>query len=515
MSIFNWLKGKKQSALLFKKSDDAAMMEATNPLRGMTERALQDVFDYSRRGSYARLQWIYNEIECADPTLLTVAERRDSAAGDCDFRITSPDGRRVDGFDETLAAEQREALEYAYGRCERSLPGLASHLCGAYFRGYAHARPVFDGLHLTGFEHLDQWNFCRDTLTGEWYWNPSASDGAECTIIPPGELITLGSRRHIDYPALAIYIRLALGERKYGIWLERYGIPPVTVIMPEFADTDDVSSYFEAADRMSRAGGGALPYGSIVNYANEARGSNPFEPFLLHQRELIVTMATGGTLTTLASPTGIGGGASDVQDKVWRSIVRRDNRSAGDVIDGALSARLLAPHFPGRPVLARFEFATEESPTATEVFEEAAAARQAGYTVDQAELEQETGWKLAPYEITPAAIQQPLYNTAVLNKAEPAAAPISEPSALASDLEPLAARLAAALDLPDAEMPAALQALLKDAPDLFRQIDESGLFTSELETKLAHAFAAGFNPESPSSSGSLAARSSTKGATAQ
>lgn len=490
MSFLNWFKKSSGKARPFEKSRDAALMEAMNPLRGMTERGLQDVFDYSRRGSYARLQWIYNEIEAADPTLLTVAERRNSAAGDCDFRISSPDTRRVNGFDETLAAEQRQALEYAYGRCERSLPGLASHLCSAYFRGFAHARPVFEGTTLIGFEHLDQWNFCLDTSTGEWYWNPSASDGADCTAIPPGELISLVARRHIDYPALAIYIRLALGERKYGIWLERYGIPPVTVIMPEFADPSDEGKYFDAADRMSRAGGGALPHGSLVNYANEARGSNPFEPFLLHQRELIVTMATGGTLTTLASPTGIGGGASDVQDKVWRSIVRRDNRSAGNTIDAALTARLLAPDFPGRPVLARFEFATEESPTATEVFEEAAAARTAGYTVDQTELEKETGWKLQPYEPAAPAPIPPVYNRAVLNKAETPAPP--DPQPLASDLQPLAARLSAALALPDAEMLTALNALLKEAPALFRQLDASGLYTAELEQKLARAFAAGF-----------------------
>ena len=41
-------------------------------------------------------------------------------------------------------------------------------------------------------------------------------------------------------------------------------------------------------------------------------------------------------------------------------------------------------------------------------------------------------------------------------------------------------------------MLAELDAIRKDAPDLFRRIDESGLFTSELETKLARAFAAGF-----------------------
>lgn len=496
MSLFGWLKRNKSGGVPFKKSEAEAMLSLVNPLAGMTERGLQNVFDTARRGCYARLQWIYNEIEAADPTLLTVAERRESAAGDCDFRITSPEGRRADGFDAALAADQRAVLEYAYGRVERSLPALSEHLCGARFRGFAHARPIFDGGRLAGFETLDQWNFCRDTATGRWWWNPSASDGAPDAVeIPAGELVSLVAKRHIDYPALAIYIRLALGERKYGVWLERYGIPPVTIIMPEFADTTDQDKYFEAADRMSRAGGGALPFGSQVSYANEARGANPFDLFLRHQQEQIVIMATGGTLTTLASPTGIGGGASGAQENVWRSITRRDVRAAGDAIDAALSARILAPLFPGRPVLARFEFATEERPTAAAVFEEAGMARAAGYTVSQAELEEETGWKLTPYDAAAAATVQNTRPGTALNKAGGETATDPDAAALAADLKPLAERLAAALELPDAEMLAELEAIRTAAPDLFRKMDESGLFTAELEEKLARAFAAGYTEE--------------------
>ena len=356
----------------------------------------------------------------------------------------------------------------------------------------------FDGPRLLGFETLDQWNFCRDTLSGRWYWNPSASDGAPDAIeIPDGELISLATKRHIDHPALAIYIRLALGERKYGVWLERYGIPPVSVIMPEFATKDERDEYFEAAERAGRGGGGTYPYGTQINYANEARGANPFDLFIRHQQELIVTMATGGTLTTLASPTGIGGGASDAQEGVWRSIVRRDIRAAGDAIDRTLSYRILAPLFPGKPVLARFEFATEERPTAAAIFDEAAKARLAGYTVKQSRLEEETGWELEPYNAdttVPTGALNTETQTTALNKAGGTSA-TADTEALAADLKPLADRLAAALQLPDAEMIAELKAITADAPDLFRRMDDSGLFTAELEDNLARAFAAGFKED--------------------
>lgn len=38
-------------------------------------------------------------------------------------------------------------------------------------------------------------------------------------------------RRAIDWPALNIYIRKFIGERDWGRFLERYGIPPVDVVM--------------------------------------------------------------------------------------------------------------------------------------------------------------------------------------------------------------------------------------------------------------------------------------------
>ena len=388
---------------LYEKSQYGLWAESLNPLRGISERQLQDIFDLSRRGIYARLAYIYHEIEAADPLLLTVAERREAAIGACDWKIVPVSDKRTAGFDKSLAEDQAATLELAYGSVNDELDSLAEHLGSGFFRGFAHARPVFEMGKLATFELYDAWNFAYDKAAQEWWWNPDATDlpNSNFTPIPPGELITLTPRRHIDYPALAIYIRAALGERRYGEWLERYGIPPVTIIMPEFAEKGEEQKYFDAADRMGRAGGGTLPHGSQVNYATEARGTNPFLEFLRHQQELITIMATGGTLGTLASPTGIGSGASDIQDKVWRGIVRRDVRSAGRAINRVLTPQLLAHEFPGKPILAHFEFDAEETPSAKQVFEEAGLAKAAGYLIDKAQLEKATGYTLAPAPTEP------------------------------------------------------------------------------------------------------------------
>jgi len=220
-------------------------------------------------------------------------------------------------------------------------------------------------------------------------------DGKGLEPIPDGELITLRRTRHIDYPALAIYIRAALGEAQWGRFMERYGIPPVMIVMPEFADETDETRYMEAADKVARGGSGALPYGSSVTYATEARGVNPFCDYLKHQQELIVLMATGGLLTSLTE-SGSGTLAGGAHEDTWESVVRRDSRVIAEAFNRRVAADLLDRAFPGRPRLARFAFETSPAPSAGEVFDVAVKAAGAGWRVTARDLRERTGYELEP-----------------------------------------------------------------------------------------------------------------------
>ncbi len=275
------------------------------------------IFDAARRGNDVRLQWIYENIEQADPTLMVCAERRAAALADLDWTIRPK----------------------AAGRA----------------RGFAALEPV-----------------------------------------PPGELVTLVRTRHIDYPALAIYLRNGLGEREWGRFLERYGIPPVLITMPQDIDPAQVDAFCARAVEMSDGGSGALPFGSVVTYAQEARGVNPFREFLDHQQQLVVLMATGGMLTSLTGATGIGQGATQAHEETWRAIVRRDAAAIATALNRTVTDALLDRAFPGRPHLAAFDFQTRPEPGPAELFDLAAKAVQAGYRVAQDELEERTGFRLEP-----------------------------------------------------------------------------------------------------------------------
>lgn len=379
-----------------------AFLESYNPLRGLTIRRAQMIFDAARRGNDVRLQWIYENIEQSDPTLMICAERRASALVDLDWTIRPKAAARARGFDQALADEQAAFLEQAYGQAEeRNLFPAIERLASAFFRGHAHVRPLWsdDGLGLAGFELLNAWNLCRDLVTGLWHWNPSAAetlDFGSLDPVPEGEIVTLVRTRHIDYPAMPIFLRNALGEKAWGRFLERYGIPPVIITMPPDMDPARVSEYCAAATQVADGGSGALPAGSLVSYAHEARGTDPFTAFLDHQQRLIVLMATGGMLTSLTGATGIGQGATDAHEETWRTIVRRDAAAVATALNRTVTDTLLDRAFPGRLHLAAFDFETEPAPGPAEVFDLAAKAVQAGYRVTQAELQERTGYALEP-----------------------------------------------------------------------------------------------------------------------
>lgn len=389
-------------------------MEATNPLRGLSISGAQGIFDCARRGDTRNLQWLYNEMEAAMPVLMVCAERRAAALSNIDWQIRTRKPTRASGYDEKLAKDQAACLEQAFGDADQlNLGDAIEHLASAFFRGFAHVAPLRteDGQGLLGFDLLPGWAFSR---TGrEWKWHSSTSSTPES--IPAGELCSLVRPRHIDYPAMAICLRMGLGESKWGQFLERYGIPPVIIIMPQDIDPNLVSQYRASAERVADGGTGALPNGSIVNYASDSRGVDPFSAFLAHQNEMLVLMATGGMLTSLTGASGFGDGNSSAHEKTWESIVGRDAVVVGDAINRGAAGPILDAAFPGRPHLAQFVLEREEAPTPTEVFEAAGKAYVAGYTIDQAQLEERSGYKL----VKNAPVGQPGGFTTMANSETP------------------------------------------------------------------------------------------------
>ena len=381
-----------------KRSAATAWLERVNPLQGLTIAQAKSIFDVARAHGSPLLQKIYEEIELTDPVLMTCVERRQSAIAGLGWRAVA----NASAADPDKAEAQRKALEEFANGIE-NLDDAIEHLDLAFFRGYSVVQPIWENnapkVHRVVL--LNSWNFLRGD-DGRLMWNP------DCILDPNGcEEITADARtvqiirrRAIDWPALSIYIRKYVGERDWGRFLERYGIPPVDVVMAPNATDKDKDEYLACAEAAKNGSSVAYPSGTEISRAETSRGQDPFTAFIEHQEKLIVLMATGGTLTSLAqADTGsLAGGA---QMDVWEQIVQRD----GVVISAALNRDLFIPflreRFPGEPIMAHFEIGKEDEPSATEAADLAGKLKVAGWRVDQSQLEEQTGFKLEREESVP------------------------------------------------------------------------------------------------------------------
>lgn len=392
-----------------KRSAGSAWLERVNPLHGLTIPQAKQIYDVSRAHGSPLLQKIYDEIELVDPVLGVCVDRRQAALAELGWKISPRPSA-----DAALADEQKDALD-RFVRGIGNFSEMVEHLDLAFFRGFSVAQPIWeDDRTVRRVALLDSWNFLFDDAK-RLMWNPGCSlDPKECEeITAAARIVQVRRRRPIDYPALAIHIRKYLGERDWGRFLERYGIPPVDVVMAPNTTNAQRDDYVEAADRARDGLSSVWPAGSSTSRAEGSRGQDPFSAFIEHQERLIVLRATGGTLTSLAqADTGsLAGGA---QMDVWDQIVSRDSSVISDALNRQMFWRFLEAAFPGRAPAVEFSIGREKELTANEAADLAGKLKTAGYVVDQTELEEATGFTLEKAPETP----QPTPNF-VLNAATP------------------------------------------------------------------------------------------------
>jgi phage gp29-like protein len=384
-----------------RKSTVGWLHDTINPLWNISSRQAQMMYDFARSGNYAQLEYLYNEIENCSPVFNVCVTRRTGALSELGWKVVRSDERLNRNADANLVKEQIECVEDAIAKID-NLPEALEHFALSAFRGFSVASVWrgADGLP-THLECLDHWNICRDMREGRWLWNPGAVSFVNPTLsssgmhpIPPEDSVAILRKREIDWPAMKIFLREAIGERDWGRFMETYGLPPVIITMPEFTNDEDKDKYLEAAVDVFEGRSGVVPYGSQVNFASESRGVNPFTDFVDHQMKMFVLLSTGGTLTSLTEATGIGSGASETQMDTWKQIVRADVRIVSNAINQQLCKGIIERNFKGKPMLAEFRIDTEPQMTAKEVAELASAFSGAGYEMDAAELSQLSGFTI-------------------------------------------------------------------------------------------------------------------------
>lgn len=391
------------------KSQEPDYPNTWNPLRFLSEKQLEMFIDAARSGRISQLQILYSLVEAQNLTLAMCIQRRESALPDWTIKLRET--RRYRSFDQKLADEQSDFLYDQFVQCEDSgtLLQALDTLHKAVFRGLGVVLPIYDNFGLQKILSLDPWNFAidftRHNELGQYplYWNPSGTDVIDfknaLERIPDGEVVANFSKAPIDNFGLQIYIAQQMGFESYCKLIARRGLPATYIVAPEDLPQENLQTWAEKAVECARGGSGAFPYGTnVITQEVNPGGATSIEGFLDYMNKQIVLASTGGTLASLAQATGLGSNLADVQNDVFKTIVKHDAAKIGDLINRGIASKLLDIQFPGKPHLAYFDLEDESKQAPDKYLDDAVRAKNAGVRIDIQQLQELTGYRLVEIE---------------------------------------------------------------------------------------------------------------------
>lgn len=468
--------------------------EYYNPLRSLDLPRAIALYDFSRRGLNAELHNVYREMEGLYPTLIALIERRVNPLLEMEFNFKpAPPDKWPKGATQAMADAQCEALRDAYQSIDNIYEAI-EWMEMAAFRGYSHlekiyANPGTSDLTISHLEPVEQWHWTRKSMYAEWEYVPAATQTNIGIPINYPQWIIREVKRPIDRFALILWIRSNLCEKDWDAFVEIYGIPHWIVIMPPNVPKEKEADYRSAAEKIASGGSGALPNGSDAKAADSPRQTDAFRPRLDWLQEQLVLAGTGGLLSMLSMPTGIGQGAAPQHQEAFAQLSSGCARNISAVFNRQLSNPLLDRQFAGQPRLASFELAFKEQTDPSAAVADLVALSTAGYKATAETVEDKTGYpvEVQEQEAQPAGDSQDddppnpsdspgdatVKNRAPLNAQRPISETFDQRAAAAlahavsDDLSHVMARVAAIQQITDpALFRQKMQALLEDFPGL-------------------------------------------------
>ena len=165
-------------------------------------------------------------------------------------------------------------------------------------------------------------------------------------------------------PLRAVFWLWLLSSMSIAWWtrcLERYGAPFIVGHYDDSSSDSDRRVLEAAISMATQLGGLVISSGSTVELAESSKDSgSAFSALRAECRAEISRLILGQTLSAIATPTGLGNGAADLQADVRNDIRRYDSRQLAETIRLQLLAPWLALNgYPGEPP--RVTFAEDTS----------------------------------------------------------------------------------------------------------------------------------------------------------
>ena len=362
-----------------------------NPLRNLTQTGIQQLIDNIKRGNDVKLQVAFKEIEAQMPIFGVCLNKR--LAG-----ITSRKWDILPIDESNEAKTQAEAVKKMFEKSDtRNIDGLTEclrHLGMAAFRGRSVVKPFINDDGELYFKNIENWNAL--TYNNRLYWNPDADQGINLrddnTLqeLTEDEVMWIYEERPIDLPGLMIYLRQLIGEDRWSMAVEKFGIPPVIITAPEGTPDQALDVWYERAIQIWNGGSGVLPPGAKVDALSDARGQDPFSEYVNHQMDMIVLLACGEKMTTLGGPTGLGSNLADVQSQEFNNLVNYDCKRISNAMTRCAVAKCVRKMFNTDEVKCRFSFIEDEHISIKEYLEYATTLQQLGGTIDLQKLKELT-----------------------------------------------------------------------------------------------------------------------------
>ncbi len=173
-----------------------------------------------------------------------------------------------------------------------------------------------------------------------------------------------------------LWLLSAMATTWWARYLERYGSPFI-VGRVDGSDDNDRRILESAIAYSTQLGGLVVSNVSQVELKESAKDSGAgFESFKAHCRREISRLILGQTLSSEASPTGLGSGTADLQGDVRSDIRRFDARCLGETLRNQLVTQWLDLNgYTGRPPTITFaEDTTEEVKRTADLLQSLAAA---------------------------------------------------------------------------------------------------------------------------------------------
>lgn len=330
--------------------EKTAKAPASDPLRSLTADWIETNYRLEvNKGLYAKPSWAFHELSRTCSLLgdkvrfwkaqLAALEWHIAIAKDAQEGAKDADPAKVE-----RAKKHRAALLTAYESLE-NLKAALKHLASARFYGFSVLRKTDNQLQI-----VDPWNVIHDIQwlanaapTMKWHFNEQALASLDKAAMPemtPAEYII----RECEDPSLLELMRLAYRANKVMDFrernLEEASKNQVIILtganMPEPGTTERTA--LEAALNSARKGESAviakgMPDCPTEVHKMDASKGLPFYTTTLDNIDQAMTKAvTGGMLTMLSMPTGIGSGASDTQAATLATLVADEAGEINDVM---------------------------------------------------------------------------------------------------------------------------------------------------------------------------------------